>query len=83
MRVYLNSPEAEHIWSVDEGNTSTETHWDLVSIECQSFTARDLAKRGSKTEPCAWIECPHAELADLSGAKSRIALVRNKLPAPK
>ena len=57
MRVYINRFDAEHIWSVDEGSIETETQWDSVIILCPAYTRMDMSKRGSKTEPCCWIEC--------------------------
>jgi hypothetical protein len=75
MRVYINNFDAEHFWSVDDGDISTETQWDKVSIQCESYTELDLSKRGSKTEPCCWIECI-GKLYDAGSMTKRIAVIR-------
>jgi hypothetical protein len=57
LRVYINSFDAEQLWSVDDGDVSTEQRFDSVIVIGSSYTMQDLSKRGSKTEPCCWIEC--------------------------
>lgn len=57
MRIYLNSLDDELPWSIDTGNIGTETKWKAVLVVCPAVTKLDMSKRGSKTEPCAWLEC--------------------------
>jgi hypothetical protein len=75
MRVYINRFDAQHIWSVDDGDLSTETQWDEVTILVSSKTVVDLSKRGSKTEPCCWIEC-NGSILGLSLEGKKIAVIR-------
>ena len=55
-RVYLNSLEEERCWSVDEGDISSEKKFLGVVIAAKAITRQDMEKRGSKTEPCCWLE---------------------------
>jgi hypothetical protein len=57
IRVYINDFAAERIWQTDSGDAMQNETWDGVQILCEAYTMRDLNKRGSKTEPCCWIEC--------------------------
>jgi len=56
MRVYIDSFDGERIWSTDDGPGTEEKKWVEVQILSACFTQVDMSKRGSKTEPCCWIE---------------------------
>lgn len=53
-RIYINFLDAECIWSVDEGDVSTEKHFKTVCIDGISYAASNLTA-DNKKEPKAWI----------------------------
>jgi hypothetical protein len=61
-RVYFNqAKEAPQIWSVDQGDVSTELNVSAVHIEAFSFTASNLEQKWP--EPKAWLVVPNAQLS--------------------
>lgn len=57
-RFYFNRlNEAPQIWSVDEGNQSTEINVTAVrTIECATCTGCDLSETVNRDRPRAWVE---------------------------
>lgn len=56
IRVYLNSLDDDRMWSVDSGPGTKEVKAHAVNITKPAVTREDVWKRGSKTEPCCWLE---------------------------
>ena len=56
IRVYFNNFDADRIWSVDRGPGTEELNVHFVEIAKLAVTRQDLSKRGSKTEPCCWLQ---------------------------
>lgn len=56
MRVYIDNFETDRMWSIDSGPGTPESHWRKVIFLSPGETKEDMSKRGSKTEPCCWIE---------------------------
>jgi len=64
-RVYFNAKEAfPYVWSIDQGTPATEIKVKEVHFhDIQGVTRYDhKVRRGSITQPRAWIECINAEL---------------------
>lgn len=74
MRVYINNFDGGPLWSIDSGPGTLETHWDRVQILCEATTEQNLSKRGSKIEPCCWLECKG--YLEMMPGKTRFAVIR-------
>jgi len=62
VRLYFNAWDEKMRWSLDHGPGTLEEHADQVIIAAPMITRLDPGKRGSTTEPAAWLES--SELAD-------------------
>jgi hypothetical protein len=68
IRVYINNFDSDQIWSYDEGEGTEEKHCkDVVFGRVMAQTKSDMSKRGSKTEPCCWIQVKNCKASLIPG----------------